>query len=120
MWVDSHGLWSQVAYVGMTLLQVLVAVIPGEPLEISVPHHLGVNESNAHLAAALAGLGIIQTFGYAARTHLETGALVEVLSDWRPKAYPFHVVYPQSRHLTHRLRVFIAWLAEVFPAAVKG
>ena len=35
MWVDSHGLWSQVAYVGMTLLQVLVAVIPGEPLEIS-------------------------------------------------------------------------------------
>ncbi|MBD4382524.1 LysR family transcriptional regulator, partial [Xanthomonas citri pv. citri] len=34
--------------------------------------------------------------------------------------YPFHVVYPQSRHLTHRLRVFIAWLAEVFPAAVKG
>ena len=72
----------------------------GEPLEISVPHHLGVNESNAHLAAALAGLGIIQTFGYAARTHLETGALVEVLSDWRPKAYPFHVVYPQSRHLT--------------------
>ncbi|MCE1450754.1 LysR family transcriptional regulator [Enterobacter hormaechei] len=52
--------------------------------------------------------------------HLETGALVEILSDWRPKAYPFHVVYPQSRHLTHRLRVFIAWLAEVFPAAVKG
>ena len=92
----------------------------GEPLEISVPHHLGVNESNAHLAAALAGLGIIQTFGYAARAHLETGALVEILSDWRPKAYPFHVVYPQSRHLTHRLRVFIAWLAEVFPAAVKG
>lgn len=92
----------------------------GEPLEISVPHHLGVNESNAHLAAALAGLGIIQTFGYAARAHLETGALVEILSDWRPKAYPFHVVYPQSRHLTHRLRVFIAWLAEVFPAAVKS
>ncbi|KAE9847216.1 LysR family transcriptional regulator, partial [Escherichia coli] len=34
----------------------------GEALEISVPHYLGVNESNAHLAAAVAGLGIIQTF----------------------------------------------------------
>jgi len=30
------------------------------------------------------------------------------------------VVYPQNRHLTHRLRVFIAWLAEVFPDALKG
>ena len=41
MWVDSHGLWSQVAYVGMTLLQVLVAVIPGEPLEISGGYAFG-------------------------------------------------------------------------------
>lgn len=92
----------------------------GDALEIAVPHYLGVNESNGHLAAALAGLGIIQTFGYAARAHLQAGTVVEVLRDWRPKAYPFHVVYPQNRHLTHRLRVFIAWLAEVFPAALKG
>ena len=34
-------LWSQVAYVGMTLLQVLVAVIPGEPLEISGGYAFG-------------------------------------------------------------------------------
>lgn len=92
----------------------------GEALEISVPHHLGVNESNAHLAAAVAGLGIIQTFGYAARTSLITGSLVEILHEWRPTDYPFHVVYPQNRHLTHRLRAFIAWLGEVFPTALKG
>lgn len=92
----------------------------GEALEISVPHYLGINESNAHLAAAVAGLGVVQTFGYAVQSHLQAGALVEILRDWRPKAYPFHVVYPQNRHLTHRLRVFIAWLAEVFPAALKG
>lgn len=35
LWVEDHGLWSQAAYVGMVFLQVLVAVIPGEPLEIS-------------------------------------------------------------------------------------
>ena len=92
----------------------------GERLEISIPHFLGVNESNAHLAAAVAGLGIIQTFQYSAKRHLQVGTLTEILSDWRPDAYPFHVVYPQNRHLTHRLRVFIAWLAEVFPAALKG
>mgnify|MGYP002326996288 CR=1 FL=1 len=30
LWVESHGLWSQAAYVGMVFLQVLVAVIPGD------------------------------------------------------------------------------------------
>jgi DNA-binding transcriptional LysR family regulator len=44
---------------------------------------------------------------------------VEILSKWRPAPYPFHVVYAQNR-VTSRLRVFIDWLAEAFPAAVKG
>ncbi|MEG5732488.1 LysR family transcriptional regulator [Enterobacter bugandensis] len=92
----------------------------GEALEITIPHYLGVNESNAHLAAAAAGLGIVQTFEYSAKTYLQTGTLVAILGVWQPAAYPFHVVYPQNRHLTHRLKVFIAWLAEVFPAALKG
>ena len=33
-WVEQRGVWGKLAYVGMVLLQVLVAVIPGEPLEI--------------------------------------------------------------------------------------
>ncbi|ELV2843058.1 LysR family transcriptional regulator [Enterobacter cloacae] len=92
----------------------------GEVQEIGISHYLGVNESNAHLAAAVAGLGIIQTFTYSAKTYLQAGTLQEILSDWHPAAYPFHVVYPQNRHLTHRLKAFIAWLAAVFPAALKG
>ncbi|EJN08903.1 LysR family transcriptional regulator [Herbaspirillum sp. YR522] len=90
----------------------------GARSEIKVEHRIGVNESNAHLAAALAGLGIIQTFRYAAGPALADGALVEILPQWRPAPYPFHVVYPQNRHVTHRLRVFIDWLVECFPARV--
>ncbi|WP_380178258.1 LysR family transcriptional regulator [Kalamiella sp. sgz302252] len=90
----------------------------GEKTEIKTAHRLGVNESNAHLAAALAGLGIVQTFTYAAKEALSSGQLQEILEPWRPASYPFHVVYPQNRHVTHRLRVFIDWLAEVFPARV--
>lgn len=89
-----------------------------EKLEIKVEHRVGVNESNAHLAAAVAGLGIVQTFGYAARAALESGALVEILRAWRPPAYPFHVVYPQNRHVSQRLRVFIDWLMETLPARI--
>ena len=33
-WVDGLGLWGKGAYVGMCLLQAVVAIIPGEPLEI--------------------------------------------------------------------------------------
>jgi DNA-binding transcriptional LysR family regulator len=80
----------------------------GEKIEIKTEHRVGVNESNAHLAAGIAGLGIIQTFAYAARPALKDGALVEILRRWRPPPYPFHVVYPQNRHMTHRL-VFSIW-----------
>lgn len=85
-------------------------------LEIKPEHRVGINESNAHLAAAVAGLGLIQTFTYAAGPALRSKALVEVLKAWRPPAYPFHVVYPQNRHVTHRLRVFIDWLVEKMPS----
>jgi DNA-binding transcriptional LysR family regulator len=88
----------------------------GEKQELKVDRHVGVNESNAHLAAALAGLGIVQTFTYAARPALDSGALVEILKPWRPQPYPFHVVYPHNRHVTQRLRVFIDWLMEQVPA----
>ena len=92
----------------------------GERTELKIEHRVGVNESNAHLAACLAGLGIVQTFAYAAAADLRAGRLQEILAPWRPAPYPFHVVYPQTRHLTHRLRVFIDWLAEVFPAQMAG
>jgi DNA-binding transcriptional LysR family regulator len=91
-----------------------------EKIEIKVEHRIGINESNAHFAAALAGLGIIQTFAHSARTALRDGSLVEILAPWRPPAYPFHVVYPNNRYVTHRLRIFIDWLVEHFPERVRG
>ncbi|MBB4865737.1 DNA-binding transcriptional LysR family regulator [Pseudomonas nitritireducens] len=92
----------------------------GERSELKLDHRIGVNESNAHLAAGLAGLGILQTFTYAAGPALRDGTLVEILADWRPAPYPFHVVYPQSRHVTHRLRVFIDWLVECLGQRLAG
>lgn len=92
----------------------------GQCSELKLEHRIGVNESNAHLAACVAGLGIIQTFSYAAGAALRDGTLVEILADWRPAPYPFHVVYPHNRYVTHRLRVFIDWLVECFPTRVAG
>jgi DNA-binding transcriptional LysR family regulator len=91
-----------------------------EKIEIKVEHRIGINESNAHFAAALAGLGIIQTFAYSAESALRDGSLVEILAPWRPPAYPFHAVYPNNRYVTHRLRIFIDWLVVHFPERVRG
>lgn len=92
----------------------------GEQIDIKIAHRIGINESNAHFAAGIAGLGIIQTFASSARPAIEAGLLVEVLGGWQPPPYPFHVVYPQNRYVTHRLRVFIEWLLAVFPDKVRG
>jgi len=91
-----------------------------EKIEIISAHRIGVNESNGHLAAGLAGLGIIQTFSYSLSSILRRGEMVEILRDWRPAGYPFHLVYPQNRHVTQRLRVFIDWLVARFPERVAG
>ena len=43
-WVDAHGFGGKMAMVGMMVLQVVVAVIPGEPLEIGAGYAFGAWE----------------------------------------------------------------------------
>ena len=40
-WVDTHGLWGRLLFVGMVVLQVVIAIIPGEPLEIGAGYAFG-------------------------------------------------------------------------------
>ena len=40
-WVDGHGLGGMLAYMGMVAVQVLAALIPGEPLEIAGGYAFG-------------------------------------------------------------------------------
>ena len=43
-WVDSHGIVSRLAFIGMVVFQAIVAVIPGEPLEIGAGYAFGAVE----------------------------------------------------------------------------
>lgn len=43
-WLDSFGVWGRVIFLGMTLLQILIGIIPGEPLEIGAGYAFGVWE----------------------------------------------------------------------------
>jgi uncharacterized membrane protein YdjX (TVP38/TMEM64 family) len=65
-WVDSHGLWSRLAFVGMMTLQVVVAIIPGEPLEICAGYAFGAAEGTL-LCLVGAGIGSSLVFGFVRR-----------------------------------------------------
>ena len=40
-WVDAHGLLGQLAFVGMDMLQVIFAFLPGEPMELGAGYAFG-------------------------------------------------------------------------------
>lgn len=40
-WVDSHGIWGKAAFVGISMLQIVVAIIPGEPVELFAGYAFG-------------------------------------------------------------------------------
>lgn len=43
-WVDEQGVMAPIAFLGMMILQIVVAVIPGEPLEIAAGYAFGAVE----------------------------------------------------------------------------
>ena len=46
LWVDSHGILGRILFVGMVTIQVLVAFIPGEPVELLAGYAFGVLEGS--------------------------------------------------------------------------
>lgn len=72
-----------------------------------------VNNGNAYLATARAGLGIIQAPASPLQAYLDSGALVEVLAQMAPEPMPVTLLYAQRRHLPQRVRLFMDWIAQV-------
>lgn len=44
LWVDSHGFLGRLAFIGMVFFQVVIALVPGEPLEIGAGYAFGAIE----------------------------------------------------------------------------
>jgi DNA-binding transcriptional LysR family regulator len=95
------------------------------PLEFSVGgklRHLtprvavSVTAAETMVSAARLGLGIIQVPSYHIAKDLAAGTLVEILQDFRPSPTPVSLLYPRTRQLSPRVRVFIDWLIQEFAA----
>ncbi|MYN05131.1 LysR family transcriptional regulator [Pseudoduganella sp. DS3] len=88
----------------------------GERIELTLPGRIALNDSNAYFQAGLAGLGIIMLTDVQLANRGGEGKLVRVLQDWTTEPAPIHVVYPQNRHLSAKVRVFVEWVADLMAA----
>ena len=86
----------------------------GVSREVRMPGRISVNDADAYVTCGLEGLGILQPSRFMVLPHLRSGALREILSDWKPPLMPVSAVYPHNRHLSPKVRVFVDWVAELF------
>ncbi len=66
--------------------------------------------SDAAVAAAVSGLGILQLASYLVFDEVRVGALVPVLADWRAPAVEARLVHPRHRLKPRKLKVFEEFL----------
>ncbi|MCJ9708945.1 LysR substrate-binding domain-containing protein, partial [Bordetella hinzii] len=82
-------------------------------LAIEMKETVRVTDTDAYVAAGLAGLGLIRVAGYMVREHLAEGRLVRLLDTAEAPSEPISILYPQSRHLSPAVRAFIDWSSDV-------
>jgi len=88
----------------------------GGQRQLPVQPSLKANNGDFLRDMAIAGHGIILTPTFIVWQAVAVGELVPVLREYWPPPLNAYAVYPQSRYLSRRARVFIDFLAERFGA----
>ena len=81
---------------------------------VRVETQLCSNNGEVLRDAAVRGLGIALLPTFIVGPALQAGELVSVLNDYRPPALLLTVIYPPSRHLAAKIRLFTDFLIERF------
>ncbi|MGR9172901.1 LysR family transcriptional regulator [Hyphomicrobiales bacterium] len=74
---------------------------------IRVTPRLFCSTNEAAIAAAAGGWGLTRVLSYQIAPQLEAGELRTILSDYEEEALPIHVVHPEGRHVSAKVRSFI-------------
>ncbi len=82
--------------------------------EVHVQGRITSNSLSMVREATLAGEGITLLPPYAVEHALQKGELVAVLPEWATRNDPISIVFPSSRLLLPKVRVFVDFLAENF------
>ena len=86
----------------------------GKSVSVRIQPRLLANNGTFLCQAAIAGQGVTLQPTFIAYTAIERGELVPILTDYHWPELNAYAVYPQTRHLSRRVRVFVDFLAERF------
>jgi DNA-binding transcriptional LysR family regulator len=87
---------------------------PQGPVGVTVVPRLRTNSGDTCCAAALQHRGLVLQPTFLVGPHLASGALVEVLPNYRSVELGVFAVYPSRTHLMPKVRVLIDFLVEAF------
>lgn len=87
---------------------------PDGPVTVKVSARLRANNGDTCRAAALRHQGIVLQPGFLVDGDLGSGALVEILPDYRSIELGVYALYTSRQHLPLKLRYLIDFLAEAF------
>ncbi|WP_437738220.1 LysR family transcriptional regulator [Sorangium sp. So ce1335] len=86
------------------------------PPPAAVEARFHTNDADLLLDGAIAGLGLVYSFDFHVEGALARGDLEAAPIREPSLSYPVHALYPKSRHLLPRARVFVDFLVELFEA----
>jgi len=81
---------------------------------IAIPWTLCTNNAEILRDAAVSGRGIALLPTFIAGADLQQGTLRTILVEYKPPELSLYAIYPPSRHLAVKVRVFIDFLVERF------
>jgi DNA-binding transcriptional LysR family regulator len=84
-----------------------LVTLAGEAVEVRADSRLRSNSGDVALDWALAGCGLVMNSWVDVNDYLRSGRLVHVLPEWRSEPAPVCALFPSSRQLPTRVRVFI-------------
>jgi len=87
----------------------------GTPVVLRPRHVVAANDAGTWIALATAGLGIVQApLSPGVRERMSRRQLRLLMPGWRPEPLPTHVLYPATRVLPARVRVWVDWLVTLY------
>ncbi len=87
---------------------------PQGPVSVTVDPRMRANSGETCIAAALQHQGIVLEPSFLVGDHLKSGALVELLPQFRSIELGIYAVYPSRKHVTPKVRLLIEFLADAF------
>ena len=86
----------------------------GKEIRTKIHPYLKASTGEFLKDAAVEGRGVILVPSFIAYKEIENGKLVQVLKDYTPLQLDAYAIYPQTRHLSQRVRAFVDFLVKRF------